>query len=135
MTRNLIATASRALGIVRPTSARCRQSRATVCLERLEYRLSLSTYSAGAVLTPALNPQPLPPGRVAPAIKHAPLDLNPQPLPPGVMASQATQGQHIGYNAVQGQHIGTNIVGQHIGTNIVGQHIGTNVMGTKFTVE
>ena len=62
MTRNWIATASRTLGMVRSGSARPRRRRTRPCLENLEYRLSLSSYSAG------------------------PMDLNPQPLPPGFMA-------------------------------------------------
>ena len=65
MTREWFA-GSRVMGMARSASARPRTRRATVGLEELEYRLSLSAYSAGAVLTPALNPQPLPPGRLAP---------------------------------------------------------------------
>jgi len=69
MTWNLIATASRTLLKLRSGSARPRCFRAKPCVENLEYRLSLSSVSAG--------PPPL--------IKQAPVpaDLNPQPLPPG----------------------------------------------------
>ncbi len=69
MTRNLIATASRTLLMLGSGSARPRRFRANPCVENLEYRISLSSVSAGP----------------APLIKHAPVpaDLNPQPLPPG----------------------------------------------------
>jgi hypothetical protein len=143
MTRTWI-EATRAFGIVRPASARRSRRVASVCLENLEGRLALSGFSSGVsaplikhgALPTAVEVQPMIIGNhigmnAASEIKHGngpimPQDLNPQPLPPGFMASEAIQGQHIGYNAVQGQHIGT---------NIVGQHIGTSVMSTKFTVE
>jgi hypothetical protein len=94
MTRNWIATASRALGIVSGNSARpSRRQCASLGLENLEYRLSLSAVSAGGSV---------------PLIKHG-------AVPTSVQVQPMTQGQHIGTNIV-GQHIGTNIVGQHIGT-------------------
>ncbi len=81
MARNWIATASRALGIVRADSARQRRQGTSLVLENLEYRLSLSSYSAGAILTPAIKNGPV-----------VPQDLNPT-LPPGVTSSQASHGQ------------------------------------------
>jgi hypothetical protein len=76
MTRNWIATVSRTLRMDRSGSARGRRCRTSLCIENLEHRLSLSSYSAGGLVGPDLNPQPLPP--------RAPVhpDLNPQPLPP-----------------------------------------------------
>jgi len=75
MTRNWIATASRTLWMVRSASACPRRHRASPCLEDLEYRLSLSSVSAG------------------------PMDLNPQPLPPGYAhVEPMIQGNHIGTN-------------------------------------
>jgi hypothetical protein len=71
MTRNLIATASRALGMVRSTSRRPARHRAAFRLESLEYRLSLSSVSTGGVAPADLNPQPLPPGFMAPMIVGA----------------------------------------------------------------
>jgi hypothetical protein len=60
MTRNWIATASRALRMVGPGPARPRRHRMNPQLESLERRLSLSLSGAGTP-TPMLNPQPLPP--------------------------------------------------------------------------
>jgi hypothetical protein len=65
MTRNWIAMASRTLRMARTESARPRRHRTSPCLENLEHRLSLSSYSAGAVLGAHLNPQPLPPEKFA----------------------------------------------------------------------
>lgn len=76
MTRRWIASVSRTLKMDRPGSARARRHGAAPCLEDLEYRLSLSSYSAGGFVGPDLNPQPLPPR--PPVIPF----LNPQPLPP-----------------------------------------------------
>jgi len=67
MTRNWIATASRTLRMLRSGSARPRRHRTSPCLENLEHRLSLSSFSAGGALGPDLNPQPLPP-RVFPIL-------------------------------------------------------------------
>jgi hypothetical protein len=75
MTRNWITTVSQALRITRSGSSTARRHRTGLCIENLEHRLSLSSCSAGGVVGPALNPQPLPPR--APIIA-----LNPQPLPP-----------------------------------------------------
>jgi hypothetical protein len=77
MSRNWIATVSEILRITRSGSSTARRRPTGLCIEYLEHRLSLSSYSAGGVVGPALNPQPLPP--------HVPVEnLNPQPLPPHV---------------------------------------------------
>jgi len=60
MTRNWIATASRALRMVGPRPARPRRHRMNLQVEKLEHRVSLSVSGVGTV-TPMLNPQPLPP--------------------------------------------------------------------------
>jgi len=60
MTRNWIATASRALRIVGPGPGRLRRHRTNPQLENLERRLSLSVSGVGTPV-PMLNPQPLPP--------------------------------------------------------------------------
>ena len=91
MTRNWITTVSQTLRITRSGSSTARRRRTGLCIENLEHRLSLSSYSAGGVVGPALNPQPLPP-RVPvenlnpqPLPPHVPVEnLNPQPLPPRV---------------------------------------------------
>jgi hypothetical protein len=61
MTRNWIATAYHTLRMGRSESTRPCRHRTSPCLENLEHRLSLSSYSAGGVVGPDLNPQPLPP--------------------------------------------------------------------------
>jgi hypothetical protein len=82
MTRNLIATASRALGVVRPASARRSRRLASVCLENLEGRLSLSSVSAG-------GPVPL--------IKHGadPTAVQVQPMLERTGAGADANGQHF----------------------------------------
>jgi len=70
MTRNWIDTASRTLRMIRSGSARSRRHRTSPCLENLEQRLSLSSFSAGRVVGPDLNPQPLPPRRFPVLISH-----------------------------------------------------------------
>jgi hypothetical protein len=88
MTRDWITAASRRLRMVRSGSARTRRHHKALSLENLEHRLSLSSYSAGAVVGADLNPQPLPPNK-APMMRCAWISttsprpmLNPQPLPP-----------------------------------------------------
>ncbi len=85
MTRNWIAAASRRLRMVGSGSARVRRHHTALSLENLEHRLSLSSYSAGAVVGVQLNPQPLPPHELGGPniifVGGRPM-LNPQPLPP-----------------------------------------------------
>ena len=97
MSRNWIATVARTLFSARSASgSRPRRARTSPRIENLEYRLSLSSVSAG---------------------KMVPLDLNPQPLPPGFMMPMAIQGNHIG-TAVEIKHAPVvDIVGNHIGTS------------------
>ncbi len=82
MTRNLIATASHAFGIVRSSSGRRSRPRASICLENLEGRLSLSSVSAGGP---------------APLIKHGadPTAVQMQPMIQGNQLSTNATGQHI----------------------------------------
>jgi hypothetical protein len=75
MLRTWIARVSRTSSLARPGSTGRRRPRAAPRFEDLEDRLSLSSTSAGGIVAPDLNPQPLPPFRSA--------DINPQPLPPG----------------------------------------------------
>jgi hypothetical protein len=93
MTRNWITSASLIVRMVQPGSVRRQRRSASLRVENLEHRLSLSTFAGGAVVAD-LNPQPLPPRRFALFVEQGPasLDLNPQPLPPGFMVI----GNHIG---------------------------------------
>jgi hypothetical protein len=101
MTRNWIATASRTLGTVRSGSASPHRRSMCLCLESLEHRLALSSYSVGGVAAPDLNPQLLPPGRWR-------------------IVSPQIVGNHTGTSMVQGAHIGTSMVqGNHIGFEMV----------------
>ena len=86
MTRNLIAMASRALSMVRSSSARPRRQRTSLRLENLENRLSLSGIQGNHIGTAVVLSKHDP-------VEVQPADLNPQPLPPGVMT---IQGNHIG---------------------------------------
>jgi hypothetical protein len=89
MTRNLITLAARTLQLARPASKPTGRRRTGLSFENLEYRLSLSSVSAGVVMDEPLNPQPIPPGRRT---------------PPMIV------GNHIGTPAsIQGNHIGTNV--------------------------
>jgi hypothetical protein len=95
MTRNWVTTMSQTSRITRSGSSTARRRRTGLCIENLEHRLSLSSYSAGGVVGPALNPQPLPPRapiadlNPQPLPPHVPIDdLNPQPLPPRVGAPE-----------------------------------------------
>jgi len=87
MTRKLIAAASRNLLVLDSGASRRRRSRANPCVENLEHRLSLSSYSVG--FAPAIIGNHI--GAPAPA------DLNPQPLPPGIFHVQPMHvGEHVG---------------------------------------
>jgi hypothetical protein len=119
MTRNWIATASRAFGIVRLGSVHPRRRRANPGLENLEQRLSLSNWGVGQGVRLELNPLPLPPGYMA-------IKSNVE-IVGNHIGYEMIQGNHIGYEMIQGNHIGYEMIqGNHIGTNVVqGQHIGT----------
>ena len=100
MTRNLMTLVSRTLQLARPASKHTGRRRTGLSVESLEYRLSLSSVSAGVVVA-----------------MDAP--LNPQPIPPGRRPPPMIVGNHIGTPAaIQGNHIGTPaaIQGNHIGT-------------------
>ena len=87
MTRNLIATASRALRIVRPAFTRRSRRVNSVCLENLEGRLSLSSVSAGG-LVPLINHGSDPTAvQVQPMLerKHVGADANSQPIHPAIL--------------------------------------------------
>jgi hypothetical protein len=62
MALSWIVTASRNLLTVASDSGRPRRHRASLSLESLEQRLSLSSVVPGKVTPADLNPQPLPPG-------------------------------------------------------------------------
>jgi hypothetical protein len=105
MTRNLIATASRTLSMVRSSSARPRRQRTSLRLENLESRLSLSGFAAPAIVGQHI-------GSAMVSIRQGPVevrpaDLNPQPLPPGYAVDPMIVGNHIGMSMIQGNHIGT----------------------------
>jgi hypothetical protein len=70
MARNWISTAARALRMVCSASARRRRHRANPALENLEYRLALSSASAGAMVSPDLSLQPVCTGRTEPVVVH-----------------------------------------------------------------
>jgi hypothetical protein len=70
MTRSWTRAASRSLISARSASARPRRHRANLGVENLEYRLALSSSSAGALASPDLNPRPVAPGRAVPVVVH-----------------------------------------------------------------
>src|SRR5271166_3658154 len=101
MTPNWIAAASRTFGMVRSRSAGSRLHRSSPCLENLEHRLSLSSFSAGG---------------------GSDVDLNLEVLRPGCTAIKrnvAIVGKYVCVEMVSAKHNGAELVsGKHIGVEM-----------------